>query len=142
MLIKGLQYWEGNAIMQQLSNRTLAEDNVIRQGLYEPRHFRETDFRLGRSWVTQILASGISWASTLHIPEQQLRHDADNMIYTDGSYETDTHRAGVYTLWDGDWDGTTICPSKPEPVNTINRAELIALLYALRKWKGVTTLKL
>ena len=54
------------------------------------------------------------------------------MIYTDGSYETDTHRAGagVFTLKDGGWDGTTVCPSKPGPVNTINRAELMVELVA------------
>ena len=117
---------------RNVGNRTLAEDNMIRQGPYEPRHFKETDF-----WITQIPASSTSWASTLHIPEQKLRHDADKMIYTDGTYETGTQRAGagVYTLREADWYATSICPSKPRPVNTINEAELIALLYALRKWK-------
>ena len=135
---QGIAMWEGNASMQQLSNRTHAEDNVIRQALYEPKALQGDRLLDWRSWITQNPASGTLWASMLHISEQQLRHDADNMIYTDGSYETDTYRAGagVYTLRDGIWDATTICPSKPGPVNTNNRAELIALLlYALQKWQ-------
>ena len=62
------------------------------------------------------------------------------MIYTDGSYKKDTHRAGagVYTRR----DETDVCiktrPSKPDPINTTYRAELAALLYALRHWQDST----
>lgn len=91
--------WEDNEMMQKLMDKTLAEHSVVRQGLYEPKHFHETDFRARRTWNTQTAAPGTAWESDLHIPEQLLKHDADKIIYTNRSCETDTHKAGaaVYT---------------------------------------------
>ena len=62
------------------------------------------------------------------------------MIYTNGSYKKDNHRAGagVYSSKDEADVRIKIRPSKPGPINTINRAELAALLYALRRWQDST----
>ena len=62
------------------------------------------------------------------------------MIYTDGSYKIDTHRAraGVYSCRDEADVHVTIRSSKPGPINTINRAELAALLYCLTHWQDNT----
>ena len=118
--------------MQQWGARTLAKDNAVQEGLYEPKQFRDKDYLAGRCWNLQT-----SWDSGFHVPRQQLQHHAGTMIYTDGSYKKDTHRAGagVYSCR-GETDvRITIRPSKPGPINTINRAELTALLYALRHWQ-------
>ena len=123
--------------MQQWGARILADDNVVREGLYEPRHFSDTDFQDGRSWN-----EWASWKSKMDIPKQQLRHHANTIIYTDGNYKKDTHRAGagVYSQKDGVVE-ITIRPSRPEPINTINRADFAALLHALRRWQDCDELK-
>lgn len=62
MLIKGLRH--GTAMT--MSSRTLAEDSVVRQELYKPSHFGETNDRTGFSWIIQIIQTSTSWESTLN----------------------------------------------------------------------------
>ena len=58
------------------------------------------------------------------------------MVYTDGSHQKETNLtgSGVYGWKDGSEVHKKIKPSKPGPVHTINRAELIAILFALEHW--------
>ena len=125
----------GRQHMQQWRVRALARHSAVQEGLYEPKQFGDKAYLTGRLWISQT-----SRDSAFHIPQQQLRYQAGSMIYTDGSYKKDTHRAGagVYSCRDETDVRITIRPSKPGPINTINRAELAALLYALRRWQDST----
>ncbi|DBA76386.1 TPA: hypothetical protein ACH3X1_010093 [Trebouxia sp. C0004] len=64
------------------------------------------------------------------------------MVYTDGSHQEDTNLtgSGVYGWKDGAEEHVRIRPSRSGPVHTINRAELISLLYALCNWQGQSDL--
>ena len=123
------------AHMQQWGARALAKSDAAQEGLYEPKQFRDKDYLAGRSWSLQTTQD-----SGFEVPQQQLRHHAGSMVYTDGNYKTDTHKAGarVFSNRDGAAVHVTIRPSKPGPINTINRAELTAMLYALRRWQDNT----
>ena len=62
------------------------------------------------------------------------------MMYTDGSYKKVAHRAGagVCSGKDGAAVRIKIRLSKPGPINSIDSAELAALLCALRRWQDST----
>ncbi len=55
------------------------------------------------------------------------------MVYADGSHKQDTNltSSGVYGWKDGVEEHISIRPSRSGPTHTTNRAERIALLYAL-----------
>ena len=59
------------------------------------------------------------------------------MVYTDGSFKKDTKLtgSGIYGFKDGTEVRIRVRPSKPSPVHTINRAEMIAIHEALRHWE-------
>ena len=69
---------------------------------------------------------------------QGKRYDPDSMVHTDGSCKDNTNLtgSGVYGWKDGVQEHTRMRASRPGAVHTINRAELIALLYALCHWQG------
>ena len=110
---------DGRQHMQQWGARALAKTNAVQEGLYEPKRFGDKAYLAGRLWNSQT-----SWNSGFHVPQQQLRYQASGMIYTDGSYKKNTHRAGagVYSRRDETGVRITIRPSKPGPINTTNRA--------------------
>ena len=103
---------------------------------------------MNQKLLTRQQASGLPWGQGYvpstdedeegRIRPQPKRYDPDSMVYTDGSHKKDTNLtgSGVYGWKDGVEEHIRIRPSRSGPVHTINRAELIALLYALCHWQG------
>ena len=96
-------------------------DNELIEGLYEPKQFTAATHDLPHNWMDPYNHEHESLRHTLTCPAK--RYYPTSMVYTDGSYKTDTNLAGagVYTMKDGDEVRIKIRPSKPGPVHTINR---------------------
>ena len=74
---------------------------------------------------------------TKDITAQQARWNPEATVYTDGSFKKDTNltSSGIYGFKDGIEVSIKVRPSKPGPVHTINRAEMLAIHEALRHWE-------
>ena len=112
-------------------------DNELIRGLYEPKTFDHAAQAPGLPWGHDYVLS-TEEDEEGRIRPQLKRYDPDSMVHTDGSHKKDINLtgSGVYGWKDGVEEHIRIRPSRSGPVHTINRAELIALLYALCHWQG------
>jgi ribonuclease HI len=125
----------------QLESSDTDIDSELMRGLYEPKTFDQATQAPGLPWGQGYVPS-TDEDEEGKIRPQLKRYDPDSMVYTDGSRKEDTNLtgSGVYGWKDGVEEHIRIRPSRSGPVHTINRAELIALLYALCHWHGQSDL--
>ena len=129
-----VQHAGHHVTMHNIERNNQPDDELIR-GLYEPKQFPTATYDMPHSWIDSYNHEHESLRHILTHPPK--RYDPTSMVYTDGNYKKDTNLAGagVYTMKDGDEVRIKIRPSKPGPVHTINRAELIAIYMALDQWR-------
>ena len=110
-------------------------DCELTRGLYEPKHFATATSGTGHRW------SQVPHPKLTHMTKEttanQARWNPDAMVYADGSFKKDTNLtgSGIYGFKDGIEVHIKVRPSKPGPVYTINRVEMIAIHEALRQWE-------
>ena len=105
------------------------------RGLYPPKHYAKAECSVPQTWAPATSTTHDDLQS--NIESIELRHQADNIIYTDGSRK-EVNDLGLVTS-SGIYRRSSTAPLqlrvKPYGtgmLNTINRAELVAILVALR----------
>ena len=125
--------------IRQLRNAVTAASSL--QGLYPPAGFAKAAKDMNMLWTSIELLSEDSLQQVLHaniVKETELLHSAQDIIYTDGS-KREMHTfgtvtgSGVYRQAPAAALQLKVHPIGQGMLNTINRAELVAILVALQE---------
>lgn len=125
--------------IRQLRNAVTAASSL--QGLYPPARFAKASKDTNVLWTSVELPAEASLQQALHtniVKETELLHSPQDIIYTDGS-KIEIHTfgtvtgSGVYRQAPAAALQFKVHPIGQGMLNTINRAELVAILVALRE---------
>ncbi len=132
----------GNPPQRPKQLKMTIQQTVRLPGLYPPKQYSKTAHTQATAWSPEEQPTSEEFSKIFHKTELKFR--PDGIIYTDGSRKEVPHigivtGSGVYREHKHAHLSLKVHPSGQGMLNTINRAELVALLIALRHCRpGVT----
>ncbi len=130
----------GNPPQRPKQLKMTIHQTVSPPGLYLPKHYLKATNTPATAWSHEVVVheeqpTSEEFSEILHKTELKLR--PDEIIYTDGSRKEIPHiglvtGSGVYMEHKHAHLSLKVLPYEQGMLNTINRAELVALLIALR----------
>ncbi len=132
----------GNPLQRPKQLKMTIQQTVSPTGLYPPKHYSKATNTPATAWSPEGQPTSEEFSKIFHKTELKFR--PDEIIYTDGSRKEIPHigpvtGSGVYREHKHAHLSLKVHPYEQGMLNTINRAELVALLIALRHCRpGVT----
>ena len=132
----------GNPPQRPKQLKMTIQQTVRLPGLYPPKQYSKTAHGQATAWSPEEQPTSEEFSKIFHKTELKFR--PDEIIYTDGSRKEVPHigivtGSGVYREHKLAHLSLKVHPYGQGMLNTINRAELVALLIALRHCRpGVT----
>ena len=117
-----------------------------------PKRFHNMEVESPQEGAVSIMSkTAADWnrwqeCKTAYLQLRELAHNARDMVYTDGSKrapkaesQTQCHTTGTGIFREGTLGRIEVAekirPSRPGPLHTINRAELVAIWYSIMRWR-------
>jgi len=132
----------GNPPQRPKQLKMTIQQTVSSPGLYPPKHYSKATNTPATAWSPEEQPTNEEFSKTFHKTELKFR--PDEIIYTDGSRKEISHiglvtGSGVYREHKHAHLSLKVHPYEQGMLNTITRAELVALLITLRHCRpGVT----